>query len=57
MNQNELLNKAPVVRIQHIGKGSVGGPESKTVGVATVLQATPHGGPRGAQVPEEHKDA
>ena len=41
----------------HIGKGSAGSPESTTVGVATVLQTTPHGGPRGAQVPEEHEDA
>ena len=31
--------------------------ESKTVGVATVLQTTPHGGPHGTQVPEEHADA
>ena len=41
----------------HIGKGSVGSPESKTVGVATVLQTTPYGRPHGAWVPEEHKDA
>ena len=32
----------------HICKGSAGGLESKAVGVATVLQATPHGGPHGA---------
>ena len=41
----------------YIGKGSAGGLESKTVGVATVLQATPHGKPHGAEVIEEDKDA
>ena len=39
----------------HIGKESVGSSESKIVGVATVLQTTPYGGPHGAWVPEEHK--
>ena len=32
-------------------------PRSKTVGVATVLQTTPYGGPHGALMPEEHEDA
>ena len=41
----------------HIGKGSEGSLESKTVGVATVLQTTPHGGPHKAKVLEEHQDA
>ena len=40
-----------------MGKGSRGGPENETVGVATVLYTTPYGGPYGARVPKEHEDA
>ena len=43
-----IFISAEINKRGHIGKGSAGGLESKTVGVATVLQATPHGGPNGA---------